>query len=527
MSLRLLSPLLVLALTALVACSDKDSSDDDDDGGGGGGWDLGLGDGGGGDGGGGGGDGGTGPDSGSTDEDGDGWSVEGGDCDDDDPDINPGADEIWYDGTDQDCDGADDYDQDGDGHALQESGGDDCDDTDGDRYPDAYDRPNDGIDQDCDDEDRSFDGLVLDPGDSTDVRFTVELPGSGAVDLGLIVDTTGSMSSTLASLDASVIAAGVSGSIDDLQIGLATYADYNYSGYGSGSDKPFVFRIGSTSDIDDVDSAIGSLYASGGSDGPESTMEALYQALTGAGYDQDCDSTYDSADDVLPFLSSSGDPFGGSSTDSYDATTAGIGTRGGLGFRSGALPVLVYITDNYLRDADNPTYGTPGGCPLDAGESDVVDAADDLGAWLVGIATNSTPVSQMTDLAEATGSLADTDGDGHADDPLVYSLSSTTTMNARIVDALEAIAATGAVTSTLDLVAAAAAVDSRGLVSGISPASYTAVDTSVTPTVDFTVTLTAPGSTAAMIQTTVVIEVEVDGSVAHTEEIAVELAPAG
>ncbi|MFH1469622.1 MAG: MYXO-CTERM sorting domain-containing protein [Pseudomonadota bacterium] len=42
-----------------------------------------------------------------------------------DPTAHPGAEELWYDGTDQDCDGNDD-DQDGDGYGLAE----DCDDLD-------------------------------------------------------------------------------------------------------------------------------------------------------------------------------------------------------------------------------------------------------------------------------------------------------------------------------------------------------------------------------------------------------------
>jgi hypothetical protein len=42
-----------------------------------------------------------------TDEDGDGVTLEDGDCDDSDATVYPGAEEIWDDGIDQDCDGED------------------------------------------------------------------------------------------------------------------------------------------------------------------------------------------------------------------------------------------------------------------------------------------------------------------------------------------------------------------------------------------------------------------------------------
>jgi hypothetical protein len=88
------------------------------------------------------------------DLDGDCFSVEMGDCDDNDPYSYPGADDVPYDGKDNDCAGDGDLvDVDGDGFIGTMAGGDDCNDGNPEIYPGAeetcQDRYN-GVDRNCD-----------------------------------------------------------------------------------------------------------------------------------------------------------------------------------------------------------------------------------------------------------------------------------------------------------------------------------------------------------------------------------------
>ena len=86
-----------------------------------------------------------------SDGDGDGQTGCDGDCDDSDSGVFPGAEEVCGDGLDNDCDGAvDDVDADEDGAVDEACGGTDCDDEDATVYPEAEEICDDGIDNDCD-----------------------------------------------------------------------------------------------------------------------------------------------------------------------------------------------------------------------------------------------------------------------------------------------------------------------------------------------------------------------------------------
>ncbi len=423
-----------------------------------------------------------------------------------------------------------DYDSDGDGLSDSEeaevtSPGEEPRDSDGDGLYDFADADSDGdglsdgdelasgsdpFDPDTDGDGVS-DGIEvaggtspLDPGSTTSEFIVLDAHGPSItqshtfsltvsqVDVAFLVDTTGSMSSTVSavSTEFSNIVTELSAVIPDAEYGSGTFDDYAYGGYGSSGsgDRPFILRRQITDDIGAIQTALSTTPLHYGVDGPESGMEAVYQAATGAGYDQNCNGVFDSSTDVPPFMASPSDPFGGS-TEAYSSSSSGGGRIGGFGFRDFALPVIFYVTDNAMRDPE-AGYGTPGGCPRDASGSDVINAVNEIGARLVGMGVYGASSGQMHTLAAGTGSYADTDGDGYVDDPLVFSWTGgSSSFRSTIVNAIQDLVHSVEF-STVEMVAPD---DIWGFVRSIDPMRYTGISVSSGEeiTLDFTVELRA------------------------------------
>lgn len=413
--------------------------------------------------------------------------------------IESGGGEVWEAPADTDGDGVYDFadtDSDGDGLTDQEEReiyGTDwlTDDTDGDGFTDGAEilTGADPLDPGS-----IIDGIYVVVPERTDVdelfQFTLNVQKG---DIAFLLDTTCSMSGTLNAMSGEFaqIVTDLSAVISDANYAVASFDDYAYSGMGdSGSgDRPFHLNQQVTDDTTQVQSALNGLVVHNGVDGPESATEGIYQVLTGTGYDQDCDGVFDSGTDLLPFLSDPADPFGGLAGQNYNSAVSGTGTIGGVGFRSNAMPIVVYATDNEMRNA--ATFTTPGGCPSDADGAAVSAAAAAIGARAIGVCVPSfinycpTVMPQMSGVAQATNSYADLDGDGVADEELVFQWSGSNALfRTTVVDAIDdLVSSVGFDEITLEVVG-----DDQGFVVDIQPPVQYLAGAVVGQQVDFTLT---------------------------------------
>lgn len=266
--------------------------------------------------------------------------------------------------------------------------------------------------------------IALGVGESATVDYTLTLPPRPTpLDLGLLVDSSGSMGPSIRALRErlqrlveDLAARGV-----DLRIGVADYKEYEdvapYSGTEGGRGAYFRRRDLGLVD-EELGQALGALQAMGGGSGEATpALAALYQLATGAG--QQVDPDRPSRNDIQP------------------------GQQ--LNFRPGALKVVLHVADAPYREGapKNPSYPAPT-------TEKTVHALRAQGILQVGIDVDHGPQSRgisgrasLLHLAKETGALAaapvDCDSDGRPDispgEPLVCTVVDSSPTVGNVVEA--------------------------------------------------------------------------------------------
>ncbi len=263
-------------------------------------------------------------------------------------------------------------------------------------------------------------------------------------DIFFVTDTTGSMGGTVDNVKRTVAGAGgiierIADTIPDAWVGGGQHDDMPFGGYGSPPDEPFILAIGMTPPerAADVQRAFNAIGLHGGSDGPESSTQALWQIITGEG------NTWTGSD------------WSGTSTYTIPAyRDRCLDTGWGAPcFRDGALPIIIHFTDicshNGPPDEDPSCDNYTGITPDPATWTATMAELNRRGARYIGVnasgstcATTTapdgyTPCWFMRRTANETGTV-DLDGN-----PLVYDLpnsASSTEFADRIVEAIETVA---------------------------------------------------------------------------------------
>jgi hypothetical protein len=375
----------------------------------------------------------------------------GGDCDDGDASVHPGASESPDDSTDSDCDGWDsttcaaDADADGDGHASntvwsvdddcsdpgESSSTDDCDDGDSSVHPGAPETPDDSVDSDCD----TFDGTTcaadadLDGfGDPIDTVFSADQdcadPGEASTTVDCDDDDPSAWPAAPETPD--------DGLDSDCDTFDGTTCAVDADGDGFGDLTATVFSVDDdcedpgeaddTSDCDDV--------------APDTWPGA--PEIAGDGIDQDCDGV----DSTQCFEDLDGDGVGGASYEDPDGDCTDDPDQVAVGgdcddSDPAVLPGAVEIPDDSVdqdcdgfdgtlcpADADGDGFGdgaatvfTADGDCDDPGESASTDDCDDTSPTAHPGAAEAPDDGIDSDCDGDDGTLcpADADGDGSGD----------------------------------------------------------------------------------------------------------------
>ncbi len=270
-------------------------------------------------------------------------------------------------------------------------------------------------------------GSTIDPDD-----FFVVLPFNGArelrrlqfgtnisvADIYFLIDTTGSMGTPISNVQSSLttIATEISTRIPDAQMGVGQFRDFPFGdlfGYGSPGDMAYSNEQDITADVGAVQTALNSLSAAGGADGPESHVPALFHTATGLGNSY----SYSGSNWSIPTRSCPSIP---------DEPAM---RRGYPCFRPGALPIIIIVTDVDMHNDATGGDAYSGISPPAPTFDMAMTALGSLGARFLGVAVNGGGRGDMEEVGRRTGTV---DGAGT---PLVYDASGGSVSNS-IIDGI-------------------------------------------------------------------------------------------
>ena len=281
-------------------------------------------------------------------------------------------------------------------------------------------------------------------GQSEHHTVSLTLPGSGSisnmVDVFLLFDDTGSFTS-----NSPIVRAAFPQIISSLQaampgvdfgFGVGRFEEYaNFAGeYAAG--RPFILNqpivAASTPGFSlAIQSALDRTAPGYGGDTPETDFEALFQVATGRGFDGNNNgTTNDSGAAGLVYTQltpgSSGDvpSFASFTVDPAGNVLPAAGTVGGVGFRPGALPIILVATDTgfAFQPAGDTTITGLNGLTLPisaltqtsrgttpfasgAGIQQTITALNALGALIIGLGTNGVAAADPRQGLEAIARL--------------------------------------------------------------------------------------------------------------------------
>ena len=315
----------------------------------------------------------------------------------------------------------------------------------------------------------------LQKGEVLNKTVSLTLPTSGALtnkaDVFLLFDDTGSFTGNSPIVRAAFpdIISSLQTNLPglDLGFGVGRFEEYGNFAAEFSTGRPFILNqpiigAGTSGFATSIQAALDRVAPGYGGDTPETDIEALFQAVTGAGFDGNGNGTTSdsgaaglSSTQVTPGDSGDVPSFASFQADAANNVLPADGNIGGAGFRSGALPIILLATDTgfaYQPKGETSITGVGGlsmpltsltqtsrtTTPFDsgAGIQETITGLNALGALVIGLGVNPEatvdPRLMLESIAKLTGAVnqsTDTIANGTTDaiapgDPFYFQIGS-------------------------------------------------------------------------------------------------------